>query len=66
MLRVKDIYPYIINRRVEITQNGKLLSMLFQIDNERVEVPEKSYHELADSKVVYIYATISGIKVEVE
>lgn len=46
MLRVKDIYPYIINRRVE--------------------VPEKSYHEVADCKVPYIYATISGIKVEVE
>lgn len=65
-MRVKDIYPYMINRRVEITQNGKLLSMLVQIDNERVEVPEKSYHEVADCKVAYIYATISGIKVEVE
>ena len=66
MLRVKDIYPYILNRRVEITQNGKLLSMLLQIDNKLIEVPEKSYHEIADCKVVYIYATISGMKVEVE
>lgn len=45
-MRVKDIYPYIINRRVEITQNGKLLSMLMQIDGKRLEVPEKSYHEI--------------------
>ena len=65
-MRVKDIYPYILNRRVEITQNGKLLAMLFQIDNSRVEVPENSYHEIADCKVVYIYATISGMKIEVE
>lgn len=49
-MRVKDIYPYIINRRVEITKNGKLLSMLFQIDGKRVEQPEKSYHEVADCK----------------
>lgn len=63
-MRVKVIYPYILNRHVEITRNGKLLSMLLQIDNKRIEVPEKSYHEIADCKVVYIYATISGIKLE--
>lgn len=65
-MRVKDIYPYIINRRVEITKNGKLLSILFQIDGRRVERPENSYHEIADCKVVYIYASISGMKIEVE
>lgn len=65
-MRVKDLYPYIINRRVEITRNGKLLAMLFQSDGKRVERPEKSYHEVADCKVVYIYASISGMKVEVE
>lgn len=66
MLRVKDIYPYIINRRVEITRNGKLLAMLFTIDGRRVDRPENSYHEIADCKVVYIFASISGMKVEVE
>lgn len=65
-MRVKDIYPYVLNRRLEITHNGKTLSMLFQIGNKRIEVPEKSYHEVADCTVVYIYASNSAMKVEVE
>lgn len=63
---VKELIPYISNRRIEIMSNGKLLCMMFSIDGKRKEVPASSYHAVRDSKVIYITATISGIRIEVE